>query len=441
MKAPKRKRLLFVTYGGGHAHMVYPVVRALRRSEAFWNGQLEIKVLGVPAATYTLTSNGIECIGFGDFLDPARDADAIAWGRVLAQEHHSSTIGVSYEDSVAYLGLNYKDLVLRHGEAKAAQLFAARGRQGFFPLTIMARVFDQLQPDFLVTSNSPRSEAAAIAVANERRIDSLAMTDLFTGLGGYVLRARNVTFLNDVAREMFLADGLVDPSISEFHCTGNPAFDRILALPTAGNPNWIARHFPGVSGMKLVLHADMPAYWDTSEKRSHFKTEAENLAELEACYGATRANGAAYLVRPHPSQNRAFYERWLQGRSAAFLAADCDLHELLAASDLLLARTTTVGLEAALMRKRILQLDAQFHTDLPLASMGVAWGSRSLGELSGEIGHALADDEGFARIQEQIRRKLPSEPAASKIAAIILSKLRLPCQMRVGEPDEQARQV
>lgn len=416
------KRLLFVTYGGGHAHMIYPVVHALRAAGAFKQGSIIIDVLGLPAATYTLNNNGIDCLRFSDFLDPARDADAIAWGEELARQHHSPTVGVSREDSVAYLGLNYKDLVLQHGEAKAAELFAQRGRQCFLPLHAMARIFDRLKPGFVVTSNSPRAEAAALAVANDRGIPSLAMTDLFTGLGGYALKAGSVTFLNQLAQEMFLADGLVDPAISEFHFTGNPAFDKILALPHEKTPGWMAGQFPGVGDRKAVLHADMPAWWDAVNKRSYFKTEADIAAELEACYAATVANGAAYLVRPHPSQDRAFYERWLAGRAHAFLAADPPLHELLANVDLLLARSTTVGLEAALMRKRILQLEAHLHPDLPLAAMGVAWGSRGYAQLPAEIGQALGDDVGFAAILAEIPRKLPTQPAALKIADIVLRK-------------------
>lgn len=441
MSAVPDKRLLFVTYGGGHAHMVYPVVHALRTSQAVRAGQLSVQVLALPAATYTLNHNGVECLGFRDFLDAELDAEALDWGRELARQHHSPTIGVNYDDSVAYLGLNYRDLVLRHGRAGAAERFAEKGRQAFLPLFTMARIFDRLQPDFVVTSNSPRSEAAAIAVANGRGIGTLAMTDLFTGLGGYVLKARDITFLNQTAQQMFEADGLVDPSVSTFHCTGNPAFDKLLSLPREKSSAWMSAHFPQVRDKAVVLHADMPAYWDAALKRSHFKTEAETLAELEACHAATIANGAAYLVRPHPSQDRAFYERWLAGRPDAYLAADCNLHALLAQADLLLARTTTVGLEAALLHKRILQLDAAQHTDLPLAAMGVAWGSQGADALTGEIAQALADHDGFARILERIQTRLPSEPAAFKIADLILSKLHLLQGVQNGEPDEQARQV
>ena len=66
MSAGGGKRLLFVTYGGGHAHMIYPVVHALRAAGAFKQGSIIIDVLGLPAATYTLNNNGIDCLRFDD---------------------------------------------------------------------------------------------------------------------------------------------------------------------------------------------------------------------------------------------------------------------------------------------------------------------------------------------------------------------------------------
>jgi hypothetical protein len=425
-----KMRVLCVTYGGGHAHMIYPVVHALQQRAP----DVLVQVLALPAATSTLRRNGINCLGLGDFLDPVADADAVAWGKALAEIHHSPTIGVALEDSIAYLGLNYKDLVLRHGEDGAQALMATRGRQAFLPLTVMERVFDRLQPDFVVTSNSPRSEAAAIEIANRRGIDNLIMTDLFTGLGDYQLKGRTITFLNEFARDMFAADGLVDDSISELHCTGNPAFDKILALPRQPDRAWLDQQFIELGGRKVVLHADMPAYWDPVHRRSHFKTEAQTLEELEACYGAAQANQTHYLVRPHPSQDRAFYAQWVQNKPHISLAADCDLHTLLVNVDLMVARTTTVGLEAAMLGVRILQLDADFHTDLPLATMGIAWGVNGYERLADAMATALADEEGFHEIRKRMVTALPTTPAATKIADIILSKLRQQTPARaVGE--------
>lgn len=403
--------------------MVCPVVHALNRSDAVARKQLKIQVLGLPAATHTLQSNGIESIGFSDILDVNEDADAIVWGRLLAEKHHSPTIGVEHDASVAYLGLNYKDMVLQYGETGAAELFAKKGRQAFFPVSIMGRIFDQLKPDFVVTTNSPRSEAAAIAVANDRGIDNLIMTDLFTGLGGYLLQGKNITFLNVFAKNMFLADGLIDEASSQFYYTGNPAFDKIGQQSRQKNVEWMNENFPGLGYKTVVLHADMPGYWDRVKQSSHFKTKKETITELEACYAAARANGAFYLVRPHPSQDCAFYQNWVSQKEGAGLAAGCDLHELLVNVDLLIARTTTVGLEAALMKKRILQLDWECHRDLPLAAMGIAWGASGYSHLKEEVQAALFDDKKFAEIKGQIDLKLPSEPAAFKIADIILSKL------------------
>ncbi len=423
-----KKNLLFVTYGGGHAHMVYPVVHALRRTESYASGKLGIHVLGLPAAKHTLQANGVECFGFADYLDPKKDADAIEWGKELAKTHHSPTIGVDLEDSIAYLGLCYKDLVTRLGEQEAARLFKSKVRHAFYPLTIMERIFDDIKPDMVITSNSPRSEAAAIETANKRGIENLIMTDLFTGLGDYPLKAKSITFINTFAKNKFVQDGLVDESISQCYYTGNPAFDKILEIPKTKDAAWMQAHFPNAAGRQTVLHADMPAYWHSGKKCSHNKTEAEIIEELDACYKASLQAGAYYLIRPHPSQDRAFYARWLENKKDASLAAECNLHELLRNIDVLIARTTTVGLEAAIMHKRIVQLDANFHADLPLASMGIAWGVNSYKELPETLKNALSDDKKLEKIINQIKQVLPDTPAAMSIAQLILQKLDLGTQ-------------
>jgi len=406
--------------------MVYPVVKALQRCEAAVRGRLDIQVLALPSAVSALRCSGIEgFVGFRDFIDPKEDGDALAWGARLAERHHSVGISVPYEDSVAYLGLNYKDLVLQYGEPRAAEMFAKEGRQAFLPLRTMERIFDRLCPDFVVTTNSPRSEAAAIAVANRRGLGSLSMTDLLSGLGTPPMKATDITFLNEVAQRMYLANGIVDPVISKLHITGNPAFDSLLAFPRGEDPNWLARQFPGLGSRRAILHADTPAYWDVVNNRTHIVTQDETLAELEACWTAARAHGCAYLLRPHPSQDRSLHERWLARRPDAFLAADCELNPLLASVDLLLVRGSTIGLQAALMRKRILQLQSSLHADVPLAAMGIAWAGSSGEHLCTEISIALDDQEEYRALLAQMDRLLPAEPAGPKVASIILNRMDL----------------
>lgn len=413
------RTILFVTYGGGHAQMVWPVVDALRKLD----DQVDIRVLALPAAKSILSDRGVACFTFADYLDERRDADALEWGTMLAREHHSPSSGIDIRESIAYLGLSYKDLVLRRGEEEAAALLARKGRHAFYPLGIMARIFDDLDPDFVVTTNSPRSEAAAIETANQRGIDNLIMTDLFSGLGDYRLQGKNITFLNRFARDMFLADGLVDAGRSEFHYTGNPAFDRLMSMPREREAGWLRRNFPGADGDQVVLHADTPAYLDPAARCAHQRSTAEILEELEAAHAATVNNGAVYLLRPHPSQEPGFYREWLKGRRNAFLAVENDLHDLLRNISLLLVRTSTVGLEALYLGKRVLQIDSDYHFDLPLARMGVAWGVNSFAGLEDALGKALVDKAGFEQITNRVAEMLPFTPAADKIAGIVLNKL------------------
>ena len=262
--------------------MVAPVVNALRKDFDLTGNRPEVRVLALPAAKAILDNNNVESFTFTDYLDDEIDTDAINWGKELAMEHHSPSSGIDIRDSIAYLGLNYKDLVLRLGQTEAKALVGKKGRHAFYPLTIMKRIFDDVRPDYVVTTNSPRSEAAAIETANQRGIDNLIMTDLFTGLGDYKLKGKNISFLNHFAKDMFARDGLVDERLSTFHFTGNPAFDSLLSLPRDEDPGWLQTHFPEAKGRQSVLHADMPAYWDPQGKCSHFKSESEILEELDA---------------------------------------------------------------------------------------------------------------------------------------------------------------
>ena len=419
------KTILLVTYGGGHAHMIGPLVHALKADARCENGEVDIRVLALPAAISILERYQVEFFTLANYLDPDMDSDAVAWGKTLANEHHSTSSGINLRESIAYLGLCYKDLVLRHGADRAEALLREEGRRAFFPLTIMERICDDLTPDFVITTNSPRSEAAAIAIANQRGIDSLIMTDLFTGLGGYLLQAKHISFLNPVARDMFQQDGLVDPSISEFHFTGNPAFDCLPAMRGDAEPDWLQRQFPAARGDTAVLLADTPAYWDPVNGCSHFRSDEEILGELDAVFQAATDNRAVLLVRPHPSQARDLYVRWAEKHDNCFLAIENDLHDLLRNISLLLVRTSTVGLEAAYLGTRVLQLDCDYHTDLPLAKMGISWGVNSFDDLTNEMSKALTDDLKFESISRQTRAMLPFEPAADKIAGIVLNRLFL----------------
>lgn len=402
--------------------MVVPVVHALRSSDGFKNRQVAIKVLALPGARPFFSQHNVPCVGFGEYIRPSTDADALRWGAELALQHHSAALGDDLRESIAYLGLNYKDLVTRLGKEQAAVTFQEKGRHSFYPLTVMERILDDVQPDLVVTCNSPNAEAAAIDVANRRGITTLAMTDLFTGPGGYTLRAQHVTFINEFAIRKFREDGCVATEGCTYYCTGNPAFDKLLGVDREKDADWMHLHFLRSATRTHVLHADIPAFWDTQAKRTHVRTEAEVLEDMEQCYQAARHNNAVYLIRPHPSQPRDMYAKWLMTRHDAYWAGgDCDLTQLLRNVDLVVLRATTVGVEAAFLEKRILQLDCSRHTDLPLVEMGIARGVDGYAALASKMKYALTDNGRFQDMRRRMSELLPRTPAATSIAALILN--------------------
>src|SRR5438128_1956084 len=102
-----KKRILFVTYGGGHVNMILPIIRELASYP-----KIDIQVLGLTTASHTLAHANIPQFGFKKLIKPA-DERALKKGVILAKDiDHNSN--VDYEETVAYLGLSYVDLEHRY---------------------------------------------------------------------------------------------------------------------------------------------------------------------------------------------------------------------------------------------------------------------------------------------------------------------------------------
>lgn len=410
--------ILFVTYGGGHMHMVTAVAAALRqRPDA-----PAIRVMGLPAALSTLRAAGLDVFSFVDLLDKDTDADAIAWGTDLARKHHSPHTGIPLEESVAYLGLSFKDLVTRFGEDRAKALMAEKGRHAFRPVTILSRAIEKVAPSVVVATNSPRAEAAAIDAALNAGLPNIVMADLFSGMIDYPLKAADVTFLNQFAEEGFVEYGLFDASVSTAHHLGNPAFDGLLDRHVQPDLARLRQMVPGLPDAPAVLHADMPAWFDPVALAPHTKDADEIWSEMATVHAACQEARASYLIRPHPSQDDAPFKAFVAQHAGAYLAASPPLHDLIEAVDLVIARSTTVALEAVYLRQDVLQLDPETHVDLPLAQMGVAKGVALNGALASAIRSCLEDAEARSARRAQADAVLARAPAAEAIADLILDR-------------------
>jgi hypothetical protein len=410
-------RVLFVTYGGGHVGMVLPVIR-----------ELETLLPGVDCQLMALTTGHLKAravrptLGYKDFLHLV-DADAArAWGERLSEGNTSPDVPI--EETIAYLGINYLDLIAQHGEAGAAELYREQGRYGFKPLHFMRRVIDMLQPDAVVATNSPRSEQAALEVARERGIPSVGMVDLF-GLDSdtYVMRESKpgwTCVISDVVRQRLIARGFPPGGVV---VTGNPAFDGLQA-PDNRRKAEVFLAERGWLGLKPVLfagHVEPYAHPDTPVPAGQALPR-----EIEAVLRehVRQREDLALIVRYHPSDWSSYPRRPDEPR-IHFSEPPCEpIHPLILASQAVVVQTSTVGLESAVGGKPVISIENSpaAHIWFSLAQQGVATPCATPADLPQVLEAVLAgggsggenayrsDAMAAARVARVVRNALESAP-------------------------------
>lgn len=375
-------KALFVTYGGGHITMAAPVVQELERQG------VRCEVMALTTGYAKAQQLGLRPLGYRDFqaLVPDRE-QVLAWGRALADGNEHPQ--VDREESHWYLGVNYAQWVRSHGEAGAQQRYRELGRRGFYPLDFMTAVIRQLRPDVVVTTNSPRSEQAAVEAAQSLGIPTLSMVDLFPQPGDPFSRrdrhADRLAVLSPAVKLSLCSAGIAADRIV---VTGNPAFDSLCA-PEVRQQAQALRQRLGWERRRVILfagHAEdfpgTPAHW----RGQGFGTEVQGW--LQQWVLAHEQD--ALVARYHPSDAH-LYPPLAPG--PAFYRSDTarePLHPVVLAADVVVVQTSTVGLEAALAGRRVLCL--QFAPSVrshsySYAALGLAEGVASLDDL----GRVLAD--------------------------------------------------
>ena len=356
-------RALFVCYGGGHAKMVIPVVRVLTHEPAW-----EAAVLGLTIAGPQIRDAGIAAHGYRDLVQPGDD-EALAQGRRILGDSHDPKTGIAIEESVAYLGLSYQDLVERMGADQAAERYREHGRHAFLQLGPLRRALERWHPDVVVTTNSPKSERAALVVAREAGVPTVAMEDLL-GIRQALIRDFVPPFRADrlcVGSTIAVENLEHDEGAPRDACrlTGNPQFDRLAD---------VAGHRAEARTRLGIRDRDRFAVLYTQTG-----PDLERVAAVLA--GLAGLPDLRIMVRRHPNHRAAP----AQAVRAALprgvdLADDADLDDLLSAADVALSVSSTVAVEAVLVGNLVVQLGpslaltqpAQEHLeDLPLYRYGV----------------------------------------------------------------------
>lgn len=356
------KTVLFVAYGSGHIKMLIPVAQALAAS-----GLAHPVVLALTTAAPAARAAGLNVVQFKDFLTPG-DAPALAHGRRLMAD--LGTLVADAEETAAYLGLSFADLVADLGLAQAESRFLDKGRQAFLPVATLTRILKKIKPDLLVATNSPRAERAAILAAGQLGIPSVCVVDLFAidevQWIGDACYADRVCVLNDSVRQFLIASGR---RLEQVVVTGNPGFDALndAAAIAKGQQLRAAR---GWADKRVVLWPKQvePAVHPFDGRIGNPGLPAQALSQLMdwilsrqdvvLCIRA-RAGEHAPVI---PVDSRIV----LTGQ-------DWPLAPLLHAADMVVTLSSTVGLEGHLAGCRLVQvLGSVFDAAMPLASYGIA---------------------------------------------------------------------
>lgn len=354
--------ILLVAYGGGHVAALAPVARALRES-----GQ-DFVFLALTTASAYLKRLGIPAIGFKD-LPGAGDADVIEYGTALAQDLPPGGV-VTLEETVAYLGLSYRDLVHEYGEEGAQERYRERGRQAFLPVRTLKSAIQAHLPSLVIATNSPRAERAAILAAGECNVPAICLVDLF---GSHEIDwlakpryADRVCVLNEDVRQRLIACGR---SPDEVLVTGNPAFER-LRDPATVQEGAALRTARGWNDGRVTI------LWASNiEPHVHPLTGAPGDSTLprriEAYLREFVATNPDFqlVVRFHPSERELFVPQPL----VTFSPSEENLAVLLHAVDIVIVTISTVGVEASLAGRPVLAVSGSVaEADVQYGEMGIA---------------------------------------------------------------------
>lgn len=410
LTAASAHKLLFVTYGGGHAQMVLPVVQWFLSHTAF-----DVQVLALTTAAPIFAKVGIKTFGFRDFVRPDEDAAALVWGERLLDGNTSTQ--VSREESVAYLGLSYVDLEQHLGVAEAAEAYARFGRQALRPVGVLRRIIEKLSPSVLIATNSPRAERAAIEAAGLTGTPAVCLVDLFAvdeiAWIGQPAYADRVCVLNQAVAARLLAYGR---KAEEVCVTGNPAFDELRSAQCVSAGHGL-RTEQGWDGQQVVLWASQPepaTHPSVPEKQGDPSLPGRIRQTLEQW--ALAVPGRVLVLRPHPSEPPMQASGHPQIVNSG---RDFELNTLLHAVDGVVTMNSTVGLQAHLAGNKVIQvLGSMFDDSVPLARYGMAEACDDLSILPGLLAGWQLPDKVFGAMP------LASQSSATEaVAHVVLGLL------------------
>lgn len=367
------KSILMVCYGGGHVKIIAPLYQAL-------NTKYDITILALTTAGNYLESLNIPFERFSDFSELLTE-DVINFGEKLINGMEPNPL-VPRQETLAYHGLSFKDLVLSEGSVDlATEKFSEKGRSAFLPINTLEKIIQSLKPDLVLATNSPRAEKAAFLAAKANGLPTVCVNDNVWINGGAKQLAElgcvdNFCVLSQEVKNELLSE--VEMPASNIVVTGTPVFDQ---LKFAFESRKLHKNRKIVI---LLADCDLPS----SNPLYPGVTADPYLGEkvrLELDRLA-RKNNWSVIFRPHPNQD---YD-YKQYRNIKISQKNEALHEVLIKSDVVITAISTVGVEGKVIGKGLVSIEGSIYRAAgSYASLGLATGINDPKELEKAINKEL----------------------------------------------------
>lgn len=324
----KKKKILFAAYGGGHIKVLLPVVQELLRE----NGAFEPVVLAFTTAKNDCKARCIACQTMLDFVH-LFPPQAIEIGQKLASELAYHAIDV--EESAAYLGISFWELVQEFGEEEAYKLYREKGRSVFCPVKAMEKILAELKPDMVVSTNSPRCEKALLKAANNLGATSICVADFYVDKTATWLAedwcGTKICVLDEFVKQQLIDIGR---NPAQIIITGNPAFDHYGSKSAQEEAEKYRTE-------NIRPYSKIIAYASNTEPDG----ETKNLPQLILDFLVKECKRLGYRLshRQHPSEAVATRpEEVLNGNAVS-------LETFISSADLMVTFPSTVIYEARLL--------------------------------------------------------------------------------------------
>ncbi len=331
------QRILIAAYGGAHVATALPLRQALISSG------YDPVMLALTTTVLSYKSQNIPFIRFLDHVDISEKRIA-HWGDHLSRTHHRDGIGISTEESVAYLGASWVDLMDEVGEVAALARYERLGLNALCPVRTLIHIMRQERISAVISTDSPRAERAALLAAKSLGLPNLCVAGSFVSIGINFLclpdQGQRICVFNQQMADQLAQAGRPTSSI---RITGNPAFDN-LNQPGDDALRAQLRSQRGLHNLSWVV------LWSEQPEPANASLPVAVRQQLAA---VCDKYGWQLMIRLHPSSQAHGASEPLPPSAMVSPREESIRHALLQA-DVVVTLTSTVGLEALVMGKHLL---------------------------------------------------------------------------------------